>query len=171
MELDVSKAFATPATAYPFQAVVTLPPQEVGGETIRFDPVSLQGTYSAYEGVVSLEGTFSTVAHGACAMCMRPADCSVEADFAEVFRKDANEAEDECFRYENKSVPLAHMTLTLIMLALPVRFLCEDGCRGSEELQAWMKQNSVSSELTEGEPPTTHPFANLKSLLDNKPEP
>ena len=171
MELDVSKAFVTPATAFPFQAVVALPPQELGGETITFDPVALQGTYSAYEGVVSLEGALETVAHGACAMCMRPADASIETDFAETFRRDANEAEDESFRYENKSVPLDHMTLTLVMLNLQLRFLCKDGCPGSEELQAWIKQNPASVHQAEGETSTRRPFEGLQGLLDQKPEP
>lgn len=168
MELDVSKAFLTPATAFPFEATVTLPPQEVGGESVAFDPVALRGAYSAYDNVVRLEGTLETVAHGACALCMQPADAPIKVVFSETFRRDANETEDESFRYEGKKVPLDHMTLTLTMLELPMRFECRDGCEGSDALQAWKKKNPVSP-ADEGAP-TQHPFEALRSLLNEKPE-
>ena len=48
MELDVSKGFLKPDEAFPFEAEVVLPPQEVNGETVSFDPVALQGTYTVY---------------------------------------------------------------------------------------------------------------------------
>lgn len=166
MELDVSKAFVTPATEFPFEAAVSLPPQDVSGETVTFDAVTLRGAYSAYDGVVRLEGTLETVAHCACALCMEPASASVRTAFAENFRKDANEAEDECFRYEGKNVPLDHMTLTLVMLNLPMRFECEGGCEGSEALKAWRKVNPVSTD--DSGAPTQHPFESLRSLLNEE---
>ena len=43
MELDVSQGFVHPATAFPFQAELTLEAQDVGGETVTFDPVTLEG--------------------------------------------------------------------------------------------------------------------------------
>ena len=169
MELDVSKAFLMPAKAFPFEAKVTLAPQEVGGETIAFDEAALQGSYSAYDDVIRLKGTLETVAHGACALCMRSAASPMSIAFEESFRKDANEIEDEAFRYEGKSVPLDHMTLTLVMLNLPMRFECVEGCEGSDELKAWKKANPVSSDDIGA--PTQHPFEALQSLLNEKPEP
>ena len=169
MELDVSKAFVTPAKAFPFEATVTLPPQRVVGETITFDPVELSGTYCMYEdNVIRLEGTLTTVAHGECALCMQPAQEPVSVSFAETFRRDADELESDSFRYEGKTLPLDHMTLTLAMLELPMRFECKDGCEGSAELQAWKKNNPVSSN-DEGAP-TQHPFEALRSLLNEEPE-
>ena len=122
MELDVSKAFVTPAEAFPFEATVT------------FDPVELSGTYCMYEdNVIRLEGELHTVAHGECALCMQPAQEEVSVSFAETFRRDADELEGDSFRYEGKKLPLDHMTLTLAMLELPMRFECKDGCEGSAE--------------------------------------
>ena len=63
MELDVSKGFLKPAEAFPFEAEVVLPPQEVNGETVSFDPVAMQGTYTVYDGKVRLEGELETAAH------------------------------------------------------------------------------------------------------------
>ncbi|MDD3336643.1 MAG: DUF177 domain-containing protein [Eubacteriales bacterium] len=168
MELDVTKAFLTPATNFPFETTVTLEPQEIGGETITFDPVALRGTYSAYDNVVRVEGTLETIAHGVCALCMQPADAPVKVDFSEQFRRDADELEDTAFRYEGKNVPLDHMTLTLVLLELPIRFECAEGCEGSEELKAWKKNNPVSS--ADVGAPTQHPFEALRSLLNEEPE-
>ena len=77
MELDVSKGFLKPAEAFPFEAEVVLPPQEVNGETVSFDPVALQGTYTVYDGTVKLEGELETAAHARCALCMQPTDFPV----------------------------------------------------------------------------------------------
>ena len=135
MELDVSKGFLKPDEAFPFEAEVVLPPQEVNGETVSFDPVALQGTYTVYDGTVKLEGELETAAHARCALCMQPADFPVHVKFSEDFRKDADEMEEESFRFEGKKVPLDHMTLTLVVLELPMRFECREGCPGSEELK------------------------------------
>ena len=45
MELDVSRGFVHPATPFPFEARLMLEAQDVGGETVTFDPVALEGTY------------------------------------------------------------------------------------------------------------------------------
>ncbi len=166
MELDVSKAFSAPGAEFPFEAEVTLLPQDVTGEVVTFDQVHLRGTYSALEGRVHLRGTMDTVAHGACALCMRQADVPVHVSFAEAFRKDANEMEDDDFRFDGKAVPLAQMTLTLVMLNLPLRFLCRENCEGSKELKAWQSKRSSSHEET----PTQRPFEALQSLLKKDEE-
>ena len=168
MELDITKAFLAPGNAFPFQVELDLPPQNVGGEIITFDRVSLEGKFTLYDEAVVLEGTLKTVAHGECALCMEPADVPVQLDFAENFRKDANETEDVFFRYEGKSVPLDHMALTLAMLDLPMRFVCKDGCEGSAELQAWKNENPTSS--CEDGSPTQRPFEALQSLLKKDEE-
>ncbi|MEG1774866.1 MAG: DUF177 domain-containing protein [Clostridia bacterium] len=168
MELDITKAFLAPEKAFPFQAELDLSPQDVSGEIVTFDRVSLSGTYSLYDDIVRLEGTLKTIAHGTCALCMESADAPVEVDFAETFRKDANETEDESFRYVGKLVPLDHMALTLTMLNLPMRFVCKAGCAGSAELKAWKNENPTSS--CEDGSPIQRPFEALQSLLKKDEE-
>ena len=67
MELDVSQGFVHPATAFPFQAELTLEAQDVGGETVTFDPVTLEGSYFVVDDTVRLEGRLTTMARAACA--------------------------------------------------------------------------------------------------------
>ncbi len=168
MELDVSKAFLTPGTEFPFSARGSLPPQDVAGETITFEDATLTGTYCVLDQSVHLKGSLQTKALGHCALCLREAEVPVRVAFAEVFRKDANETEDEAFRFEGKTVPLDQMTLTLVMLNLPMRFLCKEGCQGSKELQAWQKDHSPSS--CEDGTPAQRPFEALQSLLKKDEE-
>lgn len=166
MELDVSTAFLKPAEPFPFEAEVSLEPQDVNGETVAFDPVKVEGSFYVLDDAVRLEGELQTVAHGTCALCLERADAPVVVSFSETFRKDANETEDECFRYEGKAVPLDHMTLTLVMLNLPMRFVCKAGCQGGPELRAWRNEEALSPDA-EG-PRTRRPFEALQSLLDEE---
>jgi len=94
MELDVSRALLAPGTEFPFSAVETVPPQDVIGETVTFEPALLQGAYSAVDGVVRLTGKLTTTAHAMCALCMEPATVPLAVSFDEEFRKDVNELED-----------------------------------------------------------------------------
>lgn len=168
MELDVSKAFLSPGTEFSFGAREKLPPQDVIGETVTFDEAVLHGTYCMLEDSVHLKGTLETVAHAACALCMEEVLSPLRVDFAEVFRKDANETEDESFHYEGKTVPLAQLTLTLVMLNLPMRFLCKENCKGSTALQAWQNENAPSSR--EEGTLSQRPFEALQSLLKKDEE-
>ena len=168
MELDISKALLSPGTEFPFAAEVTVPPQDVIGETVTFDTVSLRGHYSALDGTVRLAGELMTTARAACAMCLNPVRVPMRLDFDETFRKDANETEDEVFRYEGGKVTLDQMALTLTMLNLPMRFLCREDCDGGQTLQAY--QQDIFKSSCEEESPTQRPFEALQRLLTKDEE-
>ena len=163
MELDVIKALLAPGAEFPFSASISLPPQDVSGETVTFDTVTLSGQYSALDNTVRLEGELTTVVHAACALCMQPAEIPVAIPFDEMFRKGINELEDEAFVYEGSRVPLTQMTLTLIMLNLPMRFLCREGCKGSEAYRMFKRQHIVAE--CEEQPQTRRPFEVLRGML------
>ena len=168
MELDISKALLSPGTEFPFTAEVTVPPQDVIGETVTFDTVSLAGTDSALDGAIRLQGELTTTAHATCAMCLKPVSVPLTIAFDETFRKDANEIEDEAFRYEGSKVTFDQLALTLLMLNLPMRFLCDENCEGTEAYQAF-KQDIFKSSCEE-ESPTQRPFEALQRLLTKDEE-
>ena len=168
MFLDASKAFMRPMEDFPFAVDVMLEKQDVNGDEVTFDPVHMEGTYMMADDTVRLEGRLSTVAHAPCAVCLSPVDVPVEVEFGETFRKDANEEEDGCFPYEGKQIPLDHMTLTLVMLNLPMRFKCPVDCRSDGELTVWNEQDKVWAE-TEDEPQGTYrPFEGLAQMLEEE---
>ncbi|HNW85459.1 MAG TPA: DUF177 domain-containing protein [Candidatus Limiplasma sp.] len=168
MELDVSKALLSPGTEFPFTAEVAVPPQDVIGETVTFDTVSMAGHYSAMDGAIRLQGELTTTAHALCAMCLTPVNVAMNFPFDEMFRRDANELTDDAFQYEGGKVALDQFTLTLIMLNLPMRFLCDENCEGNEAYQAFKQDISKSS--CEEESPTQRPFEALQRLLTKDEE-
>lgn len=170
MILDVTKAFVRPMEDFPFETVVELAAQDVNGDTVRFDPVRMQGTYSVLEDVVTLKGELQTVAHAPCALCLEEAGAPVQVSFQETFRKDANEEEDGCFRYEGKQLPLDHMTLTLVLLNMPMRFQCGGDCTGGMGLTAWNEHDTVWAEEAQEPQGTYRPFEGLADLLEDSEE-
>lgn len=171
MNLDVTKAFVRPMEDFPFETEVVLGAQDINGDQVTFDPVRMSGVFSMIDDVVTLEGTLHTVAHAPCALCMEPASAPVDVEFRETFRKDADEEEDGCFRYDSKLLSLEHMTLTLVLLNMPMRFQCYHDCTGGAGLTAWDEEKTVWAEEEGGENQGTYrPFEGLADLLDNNQE-
>jgi len=168
MNLDVSKAFVRPMIDFPFEAEVRLEDQQINGDTVSFDPVRLEGTYVMNDDTIRLKGELSAVAHAPCAVCLSPVDVKVEVAFEETFRKDADEEEEGIFRYEGKQLPLDYMTLTLIMLNMPMRFKCEHECSADGELTAWNEAEKIWAEEAEDAAGTYRPFEGLQQLLDEQ---
>ena len=167
MQLDVTKAFVRPMEDFPFEVKVELEPQNINGDQVTFDPVVLEGVFSMMDDVVTLKGELRTVAYAPCALCMETASASIEVSFHETFRKDADEEEDGCFRYDNKLLPLNHMTLTLVLLNMPMRFQCDHDCTGGVGLTAWDEEKTVWAEEETGEVQGTYrPFEGLAQLLE-----
>lgn len=170
MILDVSKAFVRPTEKFPFEVEVPLDTQEVNGDQVSFEPVKLSGTFEMTDDVVRLEGKLHAVAHAPCAVCLSPVDVKIEVEFGETFRKDANEEEDGCFSYDNKQLPLDHMTLTLVMLNMPMRFKCPHDCSADGELKDWNEAETVWAEEAEEPQGTYRPFEGLQEMLNTQKE-
>lgn len=171
MNLDVSKAFVRPMEDFPFEVEVCVEPQDINGDQVTFDPVQMSGVFSMIDDVVTLEGELHTVAYAPCALCMETASALVDVEFRETFRKDADEEEDGCFRYDNKLLPLNHMTLTLLLLNMPMRFQCDHDCTGGAGLTAWDEEKTVWAEQENSEQQGTYrPFEGLADLLENNEE-
>lgn len=167
MFLDVSQAFVRPMVDFEFEVEVPLENQKINGDEVAFEPVRLKGTYSMMDDMVRLEGTLYTVAHAPCAVCLAPADSLVEISFSENFRKDADEEEDVFFKYEGKQLPLDHMTLTLVLLNMPMRFKCAGECSAAAELKAWNEAETVWAEEEETQG-TYRPFEGLQQMLQEE---
>jgi uncharacterized protein len=164
VKLDVTQALQRPGEDFPFEVKVGVSPQDLDGEPVAFDDVALSGTYSAMDGAVQLKGILRTTAHASCAKCLKPVNYPMELSFRESFRKDTVETEDEAFRYEGNSVSLDQMVLTLLMLNLPMRFLCREDCPGGAQNPYSTNSKSSCQEDTQ------RPFEALKRLLEEDEE-
>ncbi len=171
MNLDVSKAFVRPMEDFPFAVEVMLEAQDINGDKVTFDPVQISGVFSMMDDVVTLEGELHTVAYAPCALCMETAFAPVNVAFRETFRKDADEEEDGCFRYDSKLLPLERMTLTLVLLNMPMRFQCDHDCTGGIGLTAWDEEKTVWAEEDDGQQQGSYrPFEGLAQMLQDENE-
>ena len=164
MKLDVLQALRNPGTEYAFSAEQELAPQDVGGSEVTFDAVKLTGKLVAGEdGSVTVEGKLSTVAHAPCANCLAPAISTVEGDFRETFIHGGDPEDDESFAYEGGALDLDKLTLSYVMLNLPMRFLCREDCECTFE--------GVGEDVTmlcQDDLNVQRPFAALQQLLAEK---
>lgn len=135
MRLDVSKALRAPGASFPFQVTGEIPPQDILGETVVFSGVSLEGVYTAAEEIVSCRGTLHAEATARCARCLSPAKVAIDAPFDEIFERAVTPKDPDHFSFEGSALDLFPLALTVAVLALPIRFLCREGCAG-EALQA-----------------------------------
>ena len=85
MLLDVSKALRAPGEEIAFTHRDEIPPQEIFGDTVTFDPVVMTGYYSMMDHNLRLRGRLQTIAHGECAGCFAPVDYEVDVPFDETF--------------------------------------------------------------------------------------
>ena len=166
MFLDVSAALQHPGEPFPFQVEQPIDPQEIGGETVTFAPAVLEGFFSAQEDQVTLEGELRTVAHAHCANCLAPAQAEVSAPFRETFFRDAPPQDDEVYSYTASAVALDKLAMSLAVLNVPMRFLCQADCPGLWARYGVDKEPTVCQK----DLPNAHPFAALQQLLTKDEE-
>lgn len=172
MKLDISSALRSPGTEIPFEHREEVPDQVIMGEVVRFTaPAVLSGTFLMAEDALVITGNLSAVAHAACARCLSPVEYRVHVPFQETFTsaKRGDDSGQDPWEapqtYEGHSVELNQMVLTLTLLELPMRFLCETGCdriaQGEKDLSG--KNNEETSA-------DASPFLALKQLLTKDQE-
>ncbi|MBR1685736.1 MAG: DUF177 domain-containing protein [Clostridia bacterium] len=162
--LDVSEATRNPGTVYSFDVGQAIAPQDVSGETVRFEEAHMWGTFEAMEnGDVEVDGKLEVMAHARCANCLKDAQARVEADYRELFQLEGDPEDDEIFTYSSRVVDLEKLAMSYAVMHLPMRFLCKPDCR--EYVQYLQEQDP---EPCQKELPGQHPFAALQQLLDEK---
>lgn len=159
--LDVSECTRNPGTQYRFEEEQAIAPQRITGDEITFDPVRMQGYFEADEdGNVTVDGSLAVLVHGHCANCLSETESMVEGSFRETFMRDGDPEDDEIFSYSGHELSLEKLALTYIMLNLPMRFLCREGCVG---LLTYAQ--GQAEPLTQKDESGRFPFAGLKDLL------
>jgi uncharacterized protein len=120
------------------------------GEKIDFDPVAVTGSVRPVADGVEFTGRFETVGHFVCARCLVQFDRSVSGRFslllvapvvgeedeeapeeAPAGSDDRDEDAEEVFRLDERgAVDLEQVLREQLDLALPLRALCSEECRG-----------------------------------------
>ena len=89
------------------------------------------------DGLLVLMGTASTGFEGDCGRCLRPVHGTLSVPVAETYRGRyhadvgrENEDEETGYRFDGWSIDLSEALKDVLLLALPARVLCRDGCKG-----------------------------------------
>ena len=162
MKLDVSTALTHPGQEYPFNGLQAIADQEIGGDLIRLDDCTVEGSYMAdNEGNIAVKGKLMTVAHAHCANCLTDAQSEIRNEFDETFLRNGDPEDDEIFAYEGHEVLLDKLVMSYAVMALPIRFLCRTDCPGFE-----YRDPDVAPE----DPGIQYPFSGLQQLFDQHEE-
>jgi uncharacterized protein len=171
--LDISRAMRSPGESFTFIHKEVLPPQDVVGQTVTFDnPVTMEGEFCLVEDRLRLSGRLSTVANAPCANCLSPAKYPVLVDFDEMFMQhdkftkvDDYLDETDRLAYDGSQLDIHQLALTLAVLELPIRFLCQEDCKGLLTVTRIDDKHAGQKEL-----PIEHPFSALQQLLTKDQE-
>ncbi len=162
MTFNVSRALKQPGTPFPLDVEQAIAPQEVGGETVTFEPARLKGSFMAVDnGKVELRGVLTARAHAHCANCLAPAEAAVEEAFDEIFEPGEDTGDPEVFTYTGQEIDPERLAMSTAVLGLPPRFLCREDCDGQPDYI----DADVEVCLCQKELPGQRPFAALKQLL------
>lgn len=174
VKLDITDALRRPGESFPFTHAAHIEPQDIMGDTVTFDPVRMEGSLTVNDGKLYLNGRLATVAHGTCAKCLEAAHYSVKLSFHEIFsRKGERDEEEEDgldqtdrLAYDGPQLAVDQLALTLVVLDLPMRFLCREDCDGLPGIT----QMNREADADQDELKTQHPFSALQQLLNKDQE-
>ncbi len=96
-------------------------------------PIALKGTLVNIGGSLELSMTANTVLEFTCDRCLEAFARPLECSFEEVLKKEdlANEDENpDAIYFQGNSVELDEIVLNNIILALPLKNLCREDCKG-----------------------------------------
>jgi len=167
--LDISYALKNPGQIYPFQAEVELPELIVLDDPVRFEGISLEGTFVGGGDSVRLEGVIRAVAHTRCCECLEPAQVALESDFDVMFVRDPDPEDPDLYPIDGYRIDLAPMAQEALLLELPMRVLCSESCKGICPV-CGQNRNIAPCTCQEGGERHNNPFSALSELLTQDEE-
>lgn len=131
------------------------------------DDLVLEGTLTHYDGMIFLNGTVKLSYEGRCARCLKPVKRSLNLKLQEKFSTVETE-DDEVYSYEGNYVDLTKAVMDNIIIALPIRLLCTDQCKGLCPVCGKNRNNETCScKESDEELPKENKFGILKNYFSN----
>ena len=142
-------------------------PQDDFFDTISVkDDLLLEGTLTNYDGTILLDGTLKLSYIGQCARCLKPVTRSLNLKLTEKFS--TGEIDEETYIYEGNFVDLTKAVNDNIIIALPIRLLCIDQCKGLCPVCGKNRNEDVCHcKESHEETPSENQFCILKNYFSN----
>ena len=133
MKQDLSGLLSKKYDELEIDQVVSLPFLERGGEIITFPlPAIIRGKlYKLEDSVIIFSGELETVAETICSRCLKKIEDKFSVAFEEVVYAEGKEEEyDLILESHGEELDLVNFILNVLQLKLPMKFLCDDDCKG-----------------------------------------
>ena len=168
MMLDVRDALKNPGQSYPLAAEISLEPMDVLYEVVAFEDVTMAGQIVGAGESVRLMGVCRARLRAHCALCLCEVEMPIEVEFDEVFAKNPDVSDPDQYPLEGYEVALNIIAKDVLLLELPMRFVCGANCRGLCP-SCGTNRNHQRCTCHEGRA-SKHPLAALSELLTEDEE-
>ena len=95
-----------------------------------FSPIKLQGTLSNLDEVISLDGSLTCEVNLLCSRCLEDFKYLIDIEIHEKFTSNQEVEDDDINFFEGDSIDLTNIIENNIVMALPVKKLCREECKG-----------------------------------------
>lgn len=159
VDINIEKAQKTPGTPYEYAYRGT---PELADISFA-EPLELRAEYYFLdEKQVAVQGQFTCAVTEGCTRCLKDVRVEIAHRFKEVYLPQQLRSDDN-YTYEGRVLSLDQLVRDAILLSLPGKVLCGEGCRG---LCPGCGQNLNEGECKcEREGDEASPFAGLKDLF------
>lgn len=102
-----------------------------GEESIRFvEPVKLEGKFNLVGDILNLDGTATTKLELTCSRCLEKFVRDIKIEIHEEFSNENVNKDDDCIFIDSDAIDITEIIENNIILALPIRKLCSEDCKG-----------------------------------------
>ena len=130
MQLDVSRAVKEPGQSFPFEAAAEVEDMVVLDDPVRFSGVTLKGRMVGVVGGVRVTADVEGEVHSRCAKCLEPVSERLSSEIDALFAREPDPDDPDQFPLEGYKIETDVIAREALVLALPMRFLCREDCRG-----------------------------------------
>ena len=168
MLLDVSRALKDPGQSYPFEAVAEIEPMTVLDDPVRFTNVRLTGEMVGTGGGVRVSADVEADVDSRCALCLEPVHRHLAGNIDALCAREPDPEDPDQFPLEDFKVETNDLAREALVLALPMRFLCREDCKGLCPI-CGANRNTAPCTCQEGGE-RQNPFSALSKLLTEDEE-
>ncbi|MFD3156527.1 YceD family protein [Haloimpatiens sp. FM7330] len=131
MKIDISDLLKRKITKQHLELNFQEENLNVGGEVIEFSkPVNLDITLRNLENVITLNGNLKAEVILTCSRCLEKFNFTVEVELNEKISNNQENKDDDVIFIHNSKLDLNDIVCTNIIMALPIKRLCKEDCKG-----------------------------------------
>ena len=130
MLIDISLARRNQDQPYPFEQALSIPEMSVLGDPVTFSDARIYGQFIGMGETVAVRAAVEARVTSRCALCLEPVETPISVEVDEVFAETPDSDHPDWYAFEGCMLDPFPMAREALILELPIRFLCGEGCRG-----------------------------------------